>query len=88
MLADENVLLEGGVDIYAQPPGKKLQNISLCSGGEKALAAVALLFFVAKPSPNRHTMEISDILGVAMEEYGISKVISVKMNKQNDAVVQ
>ncbi|OEG70702.1 hypothetical protein ATZ36_17155 [Candidatus Endomicrobiellum trichonymphae] len=128
MLTDENDLLESGVDIYAQPPGKKLQNISLCSGGEKALTAVALLFafFVAKPSPfcildevdaplddanvgrynamvkefsaktqflivthNRRTMEMSDILyGVTMEEYGISKIISLKMNKQNDAVAQ
>ncbi len=53
MLTDESDLLESGVDIYAQPPGKKLQNISLCSGGEKALTAVALLFafIVAKPSP-------------------------------------
>jgi chromosome segregation protein len=44
ILTDENNLLESGVDICAQPPGKKLQNISLCSGGEKALTAVALLF--------------------------------------------
>lgn len=46
-------LLEGGVDIIAQPPGKKLQNISLLSGGEKALTAVSLLFgiFMHRPSP-------------------------------------
>jgi chromosome segregation protein len=109
-------------------PGKKLQNISLCSGGEKALTAVALLFafFVAKPSPfcildeidaplddanvgrynamvkefsaktqfliithNRRTMEMADILyGVTMEEHGVSKIIFVKMNKQNDVVVR
>ncbi|MCA6072659.1 MAG: chromosome segregation protein SMC [Endomicrobium sp.] len=124
MLTDENNLLESGVDIYAQPPGKKLQNISLCSGGEKALTAVALLFafFMVKPSPfcildevdaslddanvgrynamvkefstktqflvithNKRTMEIADILyGVTMEEHGVSKIISVKMNRQNE----
>jgi chromosome segregation protein len=46
-------LLDGGVDIIAQPPGKKLQNITLLSGGEKALTAVALLFgiFMHRPSP-------------------------------------
>jgi chromosome segregation protein len=121
MLTDENNLLESGVDIYAQPPGKKLQNISLCSGGEKALTAVALLFsfFMVKPSPfcildevdaplddanvgrynamvkdfaaktqflvvthNKRTMETADILyGVTMEEHGVSKIISVRMNK-------
>ncbi|MDR2428005.1 MAG: hypothetical protein LBD19_03585, partial [Endomicrobium sp.] len=124
MLTDENNLLESGVDIYAQPPGKKLQNISLCSGGEKALTAVALLFafFMVKPSPfcildevdaplddanvgrynsmikefasktqflvvthNKRTMEMVDVLyGVTMEEHGISKIISVKMNKQDE----
>lgn len=126
MLTDENNLLESGVDIYAQPPGKKLQNISLCSGGEKALTAVALLFafFMVKPSPfcildevdaplddanvgryiamikefasktqflvvthNKRTMEMADILyGVTMEEHGVSKIISVKMNKQDENI--
>jgi chromosome segregation protein len=126
MFTDENNLLESGVDIYAQPPGKKLQSISLCSGGEKALTAVALLFafFMVKPSPfcildevdapldeanvgrynamikdfssktqfliithNKRTMEMVDILyGVTMEERGVSKIISVKMNKQDIAV--
>ncbi|OGR91846.1 MAG: chromosome segregation protein SMC [Elusimicrobia bacterium RIFCSPLOWO2_01_FULL_59_12] len=53
VLTDESNLLESGVDIVAQPPGKKLQNIALLSGGEKALIAIALLFafFMVKPSP-------------------------------------
>jgi chromosome segregation protein len=52
-LTNEADLLESGIDIFAQPPGKKLQNISLYSGGEKALTAVALLFafFLVKASP-------------------------------------
>jgi chromosome segregation protein len=109
--------LEAGVEILVHPPGKKLTSMSLLSGGEKALAAAALLFslYMIKPSPfcildevdaplddanidrfievlkrisqesqiimvthNKRTMEISDILlGVTMEEPGISKIISV-----------
>jgi chromosome segregation protein len=112
--------LETGVDIIAQPPGKRLQNISLLSGGEKALTAVALIFslYLINPSPfclmdevdaplddanigrfnkmirdmaqkyqfilvthNKRTMELADTLyGVTMEELGISKLVSVKLN--------
>ncbi|HWP34167.1 MAG TPA: AAA family ATPase, partial [Thermodesulfobacteriota bacterium] len=52
-LTEEADLLEAGVEIVAQPPGKKLQNVLLLSGGEKALAAVALIFaiFLVRPSP-------------------------------------
>ena len=49
-LADGNVL-ECGIDIEAQPPGKKLQNMMLLSGGEKALTAIALLFAILKINP-------------------------------------
>jgi chromosome segregation protein len=52
-LTDEENLLESGVDIVAQPPGKKLQSIDLLSGGEKALTAVSLIFamFLVRPTP-------------------------------------
>jgi len=52
-LTNENDLLETGIEVVAQPPGKKLQNVTLLSGGEKALTAVALIFsiFLIKPSP-------------------------------------
>ncbi|ACH37983.1 chromosome segregation ATPase SMC [Citrifermentans bemidjiense Bem] len=120
-LTDEEDLLNTGLDIVVQPPGKKLQNVSLLSGGEKALTAVALIFsiFLIKPSPfclldevdaplddanigrfndmvremsansqfiiithNRATMAVADTLyGVTMEEPGVSKLVSVRLNR-------
>ncbi len=53
ILTDENNILESGIEIIAQPPGKRLQNINLLSGGEKALTALSLLVasFLIKPAP-------------------------------------
>jgi len=120
-LVDEDDPLESGIDITAQPPGKKNQSVQLLSGGEKALTALSLLLalFRIKPSPfcildevdaplddanverladlvhamtdhtqfvmvthNRRTMARADLLyGVTMEEPGVSKVVSVRMEE-------
>ncbi|HDK17000.1 MAG TPA: chromosome segregation protein SMC [Nitrospirae bacterium] len=53
LILTEGSILEAGIEIVAQPPGKKLQNLMLLSGGEKALTALSLLFagFMIKPTP-------------------------------------
>ena len=75
ILTDENNLLETGVDIKAQPPGKLVKNIMQCSGGEKALTAVALTFsfFLAKPSP----FCILDEVEAPLDDANIGRYINV-----------
>jgi len=120
-LADPKDALNCGIDIVAQPPGKKLQMLSLLSGGERALTAIAILFAILdlKPTPfcvldeieaalddanidtyadylksysentqfivithRKGTMERCDALyGVVMQEKGVSKTVSVKLNE-------
>jgi chromosome segregation protein len=128
-LLDDSDIMECGIEIIAEPPGKKLQNISLLSGGEKALTAIALLFamLAINPSPvclldeidaplddanlirladyltrlskklqfivithRKPTMAICDTLyGIAMHEKGVSDIVSVKLeSEQNVRIAQ
>ncbi|MDR2111100.1 MAG: AAA family ATPase, partial [Spirochaetaceae bacterium] len=124
-LLDPNHVLESGIEIYAQPPGKKLENINLLSGGERSMTAVALLFatYMVKPSPfclldeidaaldeqnvgrfvqllrefsrasqfivithNKKTVAgAGTLIGVTMEESGVTKVISVRIENEGAA---
>ena len=74
-LQDEDEVLTTGVDIFAQPPGKKLTNMSLLSGGERSMTAVALLFatYKVKPSP----FCILDEIDAALDDRNIGFFISV-----------
>lgn len=120
-LADTENVLESNIDIIVQPPGKRLQNMMLLSGGERAMVAIAIIFAILRmrPAPfyildeieaslddanvfkfaeylrqytkevqfiiithRKGTMEAADTLyGVTMEEYGISKVVSLQMHE-------
>ncbi|MFP4501433.1 MAG: chromosome segregation protein SMC [Candidatus Hydrogenedentota bacterium] len=95
-LLDEDDPLESGIEIEARPPGKKPQGISLLSGGEQALTAIALLFsiFAAKPSPfcvldevdaPLDDANIGRFLGLVQEFTNESQFIIITHNKQTMA---
>lgn len=75
VLLDPSNPLESGVDIIARPPGKKPQTISLLSGGEKALTAVALLFavFLVRPSP----FAVLDELDAPLDDANVGKYVQL-----------
>ncbi len=75
ILSDESDPLESGIEIIAKPPGKQLQTISLLSGGERTMTAVALLFsiYMVKPSP----FCVLDEMDAPLDESNISRFIRI-----------
>ena len=70
-LDNEENPLEAGIEIIAQPPGKKLQNINLMSGGEKTMTAIALMFAVLKTTPTPFC--ILDEVEAALDDMNIER---------------
>jgi len=80
-LEDETRPLESGIEITAQPPGKKLKNINLLSGGEKTLTAIALMFAVLKAKPTPFV--ILDEVEAALDEVNIEHFSDYLRNFDN-----
>ncbi len=82
ILIDEDDVLESGIDIIAQPPGKRLQNVMLLSGGEKAMSAISLVLaiFQYKPSP----FCILDEVDAPLDEMNVGRFASKVAEMSND----
>ena len=77
-LENEDDPLNSGIDIIAQPPGKKLQNINLMSGGEKTMTAIALMFAVLKTKPTPFC--ILDEVEAALDDSNIDRFANYLKN--------
>ncbi|MFA7662270.1 MAG: chromosome segregation protein SMC, partial [Anaerovoracaceae bacterium] len=82
VLEDSEKPLESEIDIIAQPPGKKLSNISLLSGGEKTMTAIALMFAVLKTKPTPFC--ILDEVEAALDETNINRFIKTLHHFEDD----
>lgn len=82
VLADENDVLECDIDIKVQPPGKNVQNISLLSGGEKGLSAIALLFAILKINPCPFC--IFDEVEAALDDVNVARYASYVRRMTDD----